>query len=688
MKSLWSHKEASTLDDLGLLVYASRLLGQNPALVVWGGGNSSAKGRSKDLRDREVATIWVKGSGSDMKSCAAKDFTPLRLEDLLAALEREEMTDEAMVDYFGFAKTNPSAPRPSIETLLHAFVPRKFVLHTHADAILALTNNQKGRLAVEQCFSGQAIFIPYIKPGFTLAKMAAKAFSEFPGARAMVLENHGLITWDDDARTAYEATIEFVTKAEQYSLQQEKSRPTARAISRLGKALSGGKRREIFEGIAPALRGALSAEKRNILRFEDGAEILEFLEHPGAEKSALAGPATPDHMLQTKRLPLFLGRPKLDDVAKLSQQLREAVATYREEYLGYWQRNHRASDPMLEPFPRVLLIPGLGLIATGKDAKQAAVVAEIYSHSIDCMRAALRIAAYKSLSEAQAYEMEYWPLELYKLALAPAEKEFSRKVALITGAASGIGKAIAWRFAEEGTHLLLGDRDGKGVSAVADAIGAKYGRERIFAAEMDVTSEKSVYAAFADTVTRFGGLDIVISNAGIAASSPIDTMRLEDWEKSLAVNATGHFLVAREGLRLFKNQGLGGVFVFNASKNVLAPGKDFAAYSAAKSAEAQLAKIVAIEGAPFGIRANLLHPDAIFEDSKLWSPEIRAQRAKAQGIKPSEIEEAYRKRNLLQVTVSGRDVAEAALFFASDRSAKTTGCALTIDGGLREAFPR
>lgn len=688
MKSLWSAREASKLDPLGLLAYSSRLLGASPTLVLWGGGNSSMKSRSRDLRGREVATIWVKGSGSDMKSSGPKDFTPLRLEDLLAAIEREAMADEAMVEYFRFATIDPTAPRPSIETLLHAWIPRRYVLHTHADAILALTNNRRGREASAECFGEEAIWVPYIKPGFDLAKTAARAFENRPGARAIVLEHHGLITFADEAREAYEATVEFVTRAEAYAARRRPRISASRAIGRLWKGLAGSRRRDLYAAVAPGLRGVYGREKRVVLRFDESPEVLEFLEHPAAEKASREGPATPDHMLQTKRLPLFLARARWKTAEQLASALRKGMDRYRAEYEAYWRRNHRPSDPMLDPLPRVILVPGLGMIASGKDARQAAIVTEIYRHSIAVMSAAMRIAVYRSLPERQAYEMEYWTLELYKLSLAPPEREFTRKVALITGAASGIGRAIACRFAEEGMHLVLGDLDGRGVASLAHDLGVKFGPERFAPAEMDVGSERGVRSAFEEARRSFGGLDIVVSNAGIASSAPIDAMSFQDWERSLRVNATGHFLVAREAIRLLKDQGLGGSLIFTASKNVLAPGKDFAAYSAAKSAEAQLAKIAAIEGGPYGIRANLLHPDAVFEGSKLWSAGVRAERAKAQGIRSSEIEEFYRMRNLLQTTVTGRDVAEAALFFASERSAKTTGCCLTVDGGLREAFPR
>jgi NAD(P)-dependent dehydrogenase (short-subunit alcohol dehydrogenase family) len=328
------------------------------------------------------------------------------------------------------------------------------------------------------------------------------------------------------------------------------------------------------------------------------------------------------------------------------------------------------------------------MFTSGKDARTAGIVADIYHHTTWVLRAASAVGPYVSLTAAEAFDVEYWPLELYKLQMAPPEKELARRVALVTGGASGIGRAVAHRLAREGAHVVVTDVDGDGAQRVADEIAPVAGPARPLGLAMDVASEGAVAAGFEATVDRFGGLDVVVSNAGIAHSAPIDTMALPDWERSFAVNATGHFLVTREALRILKAQGLGGSLVFVATKNVMSPGKDFAAYSAAKAAEAQLAKVAALEGAPHGVRANIVNPDAVFRDSRLWSEDVRRERARAQGVAVEALEEFYRTRNLLGVSILPEDVAEAVLFFASDRSAKTTGCTLTVDGGVRDAFPR
>jgi NAD(P)-dependent dehydrogenase (short-subunit alcohol dehydrogenase family) len=400
------------------------------------------------------------------------------------------------------------------------------------------------------------------------------------------------------------------------------------------------------------------------------------------------GPATPDHTIYTKRLPCFVPVDRPGDPEAVKAAVTASVERFVGEYTSYVTAHDASGAVLTDPFPRVIVVAGLGMFTTGKDRRTAAIVDDIYHHTISVLGAASSFGRYVSLSARDAYDVEYWPLELYKLAQAPPERELSRRIALVTGGASGIGRAAAARLAAEGAHVVVTDLDAAGARKAADELVAAHGSGRALGLGVDVTSEASVRVAFEECVLAYGGLDIVVSNAGIAHSAPVDRMELADWERSFAVNSTGHFLVAREAMRAFKAQGLGGSFVFVATKNVMSPGKDFSAYSAAKAAEAQLAKVVALEGGPHGIRSNIVNPDAVFRDSKLWSEEVRRERARAQGISVDDLEDFYRKRNILARPILPEDVAEAVLFLASDRSSKTTGCTLTVDGGVKDAFPR
>lgn len=684
MRSLWNEQDAANASPVEQLILMSRLIGQDTNLVVWGGGNTSLKVYEEDFRGRRTHVLRVKGSGSDLKTIEAKHFSGVRMDDVLPLLERADMTDEEMVDYLAFALMNPKDPRPSIETLLHAFLPAPAVAHSHADAIVALCNNRNGSQAVRDALGADVIQIPYRRPGFLLSKEVGLAVKANPDAPGLVLMNHGLITWGATCQEAYEAHIRLTTLAEEHLADKRKGKAVFGGAR--FEALSDEARQDMAAQAAPVLRGAISQPKRMILRHDDSPDVMEFVNSEQAATVSQIGAATPDHILSTKVLPLYVPVTRPDDPAHVAEKIRESAAKWRDDYRAYWERNH-TDQPMLDPTPRVILIPGLGMWTSGKDAKTAIVPADIYHHTIQILGDAEGAAGYKSLEENDAFNAEYWGLELYKLTLAPPEKELARRVALVTGAASGIGKAIAERFAAEGAHVVVTDLDEKACQTVADAINAKNGAKLAVGMALNVTCEDAVRCVFADVALQFGGLDILVSNAGIAPTGRIENLPLDTWERSLAVNATGHFLVAREAVRLMKAQGLGGSIVFNVTKNTLAPGADFGAYSCAKAAEAQLCRILAIENGAAGIRCNMLNPDAIFE-AGLWTPELKAERAKAKGIAIEEFENSIRQSNLLKAGVYADDVAQAALFFASDRSAKTTGAILPIDGGLREAFPR
>ena len=686
MQSRWNDAEAAALEGVDLLVYASRLVGAESSLVIWGGGNTSVKVTERDHRGREIPVLRVKGSGSDLKSIQRKDFPGVRMDDIRALLERQDMGDEEMVAYLAHALQDPGGVRPSIETLLHGFVDAPAVVHTHADAIVSLTNNDRAADVLAGVYGKDVIALDYRRPGFKISREVADAIAAHPQARALLLAKHGTITWGRTVREAYEGTIELITRAEEAIAERTRGRRVF-GEPRVP-VLDPQARRTTALEVAPRLRGRLSRERRVIVAFDATPAATDFASSVEAPAVSQVGPATPDHTIYTKRLPCFAALDDARDPAAAWSAIERAIEAFVRDYTAYVDAHRGPGVELLDPGPRVVLVPGLGMFTAGRDARTAGIVDDIYHHTIDVIGNATAFGRYVSLTAKDAFDVEYWPLELYKLTLAPAEKQLARRIALVTGGGSGIGRAVARHLAAEGAHVAIGDLDADSARRVADEVTNAVGGGRALGLAMDVTSEASVRAAFEATVLAWGGLDILVSNAGIAHSAPVDRMALADWERSFAVNSTGHFLVAREAMRVLIRQGLGGSLVFVATKNVMAPGKDFAAYSAAKAAEAQLAKVLALEGAPHGIRSNIVNPDAIFQDSRLWSEDIRRERAAAQGIAVEELEDFYRRRNLLGARILPEDVAEAVLFLASDRSAKTTGCTLTVDGGVKDAFPR
>lgn len=682
MKSLWSDHDARGLDGLDALVYTSRLIGASPNLVLWGGGNSSVKTAGKDHAGRPTRILYIKGSGSDMKTITAQQFTPLRLDDLLPLINRSAMTDEEMVAYQARSTLEPGAPKPSIETLLHAFIPATHIYHTHADAICTLTDIGDSRAVIEEIYGDEIVVVPYSRPGFLLSKRTGEAVAAHSRARAVILDKHGLITWGGTAKAAYLDTVKYVTSAERYMASKRPRRAPRRAVTRAAAV----HRRETAAAIAPVLRGEMSRGKPVVLLYDDRPAVLTFTHT--MDPKTLCGPFTPDHLLYTKPWPLALDPQAARDGRTLLVEAPKALERYRARYLEYFTKYKTPGVTMGDPNPRIVLIPGIGMFTAGKNRRETLIARDLYLHTMGVIQAAQALGGYRPLPPRDLCDFEYWPMENFKLTLAPPEKALSRRIALITGAAGGIGRAIAERLLAEGAMVAMTDVDLDATHKLAEEFGRRFGEGHAVALEMDVTDDRSVRRAFAETVLTFGGVDIFVSNAGIAHCAPVDRLSRADWERSVAVNATGHLLASQEAIRIMRSQGLGGAIVVISTKNVFSPGQDFGAYSASKAAQHQLAKIMAIENARYGIRVNMVNPDAVFLNSGLWSPEIRAERAKAHGIPINQVEDFYAKRNLLGAKILPQDVAEAVLFFASNRSSKTTGAVLPVDGGVKDAFPR
>jgi rhamnulose-1-phosphate aldolase/alcohol dehydrogenase len=665
------------------LVLRSNLLGADRAVANFGGGNTSVKTREVDHAGRDVDVLWVKGSGSDLATMDAAGFTGLRLEEILPLYERDAMSDEEMVAYLARCQLAPSMPRCSIETLLHAFVPAPHVDHTHPDAINAIAGAADGEALARACFGDEAAWIDYIRPGFTLARQVGAAIRADDRVRIVILAKHGLVTWGDSGQESYRATIEAINRAADFVNERTNGSP------RFGGAGNGGlddqRREELLVELLPALRGAVSSARAKVLHVDTSPTVLELLGSERAPDLVTVGAPCPDHLVHTKRLPLWVPfDPARDDAGALAERIATGAAAYRDDYRAYVERFGDAATVPADPDPRIVLVQHVGLVAAGPNVKAARLSRDLYLRAIEVMAGADALGGFVSLTAEESFAIEYWPLELYKLALAPPPGELQGKVALVTGAAGGIGRAIVDALSAAGACAVAFDLDGDGARDAVSALG-----DRGLAIEGDVTSEHAVGEAFAAAVARYGGVDIVVSNAGLASSAPIEETTLAEWERNHAVLGTGYFLVGRAAFDVLKRQGRGGSVVFVASKNALVAGRNAAAYSSAKAAELHLARCLAEEGGPAGIRVNTVNPDAVLSGSRIWDSSWREERAANYGISPDELEEHYRARTTLGVNIEPEDIASAVLHFASDaRSGKTTGNLLNVDGGVAAAYPR
>ena len=689
-ENLWDSQRAQDLSELETLAYRSNLLGADRAVANFGGGNTSTKAKEKDHAGREVDVLWVKGSGTDLATIRAEQFTGLKLDQVLPLEERGEMSDEEMVSYLAACQLRPDMPRGSIETLLHAFVPYPHVDHTHPDAINMICCAEGGEELARECFGEEAVWIPYIRPGFTLSKQVGEAVRNNPSARFILLAKHGLVTWGGMHEESYGRTIEAINRAAEFVASRAGEPFGGRAVE----PLSPERRVALLAEVLPALRGALSSGSEEathkILRVDYTSEgVLEFVCGRDSKDLSQVGAACPDHLVRTKVKPLWVDFDvEREGAEELKAKLREGIERYRREYEAYYARNRESNPqgdaPMFDPNPRVVLIPGVGLVGAAHNAKEATLSRDFAYRAINVMRGAHALGGYISLTEEESYAVEYWPLELYKLAQAPPPRELAGRVAFVTGGAGGIGSAVARSLATEGACVVACDLDEEGAREVAESLP-----QPGIAARADVTDEDEVTRAYRWAILEYGGVDVVVSNAGLASSAPIEETSVEMWDKNHAVLAKGYFLVSREAFKIMKEQGVGGSLIFVASKNAMAAGKNASAYSSAKAAELHLARCLAEEGGPEHIRVNTVNPDAVLSGSKIWGSSWREERAAAYGIKPEELEEHYRKRNVLKVNVLPENIADAVLHFASEaRSSRSTGNVLNVDGGVKDSYPR
>jgi rhamnose utilization protein RhaD (predicted bifunctional aldolase and dehydrogenase)/NAD(P)-dependent dehydrogenase (short-subunit alcohol dehydrogenase family) len=678
MKSAWVDSDARrAVDhwaktgigaDLAQRVYSTRLLGRDPKLVLHGGGNTSVKTRVKDLADEDTEVLCVKGSGWDMASIEPAGMPAVRLASLRSLRTRAALPDEEMVRVQRAALIDPQAPNPSVEALLHAFLPHKFVDHTHATAILSLIDQADSEALCRETFGSRVGFVPYIMPGFALAKKAAEVFEKNPAVEGLILDKHGIFTFGDDAHEAYERMIEFVTLAEDRLRKKGNVKfASVRLPARMAPATD----------VAPIIRGACAlhdafgegAHGRRILDFRCSDMILNYVNGKDIARYARAGLITPDHVIRTGPWPLIVPAPEAGRLDDFRNAVQQAARGFNKDYTAYFARQKARANgaPMHDPLPRVVLVPGLGLFGLGANANNAKIAADVAEAAVEGISGAEAIGEFKSISEADMFDVEYWPLELAKLGQrkpSPLEGQ----VAVVTGAGGVIGTAIARAFAQVGAEVALLDIDVDAVEKNAKAIGGT-----ALAIACDVTSAASVRDAFEQVVAKFGGVDIAISNAGAAWQGKIGEVDEAVLRESFELNFFAHQKVAHTAVSIMLRQGLGGCLLFNISKQAVNPGPDFGPYGLPKAATLLLMRQYALDYGADGIRANAVNADRI--RSGLLTEDLIAQRARARGISEKE----YMSGNLLQREVTAEDVAQAFLHQALEL--KTTANVTTVDGG-------
>ncbi|AZO19994.1 bifunctional rhamnulose-1-phosphate aldolase/short-chain dehydrogenase [Mesorhizobium sp. M1E.F.Ca.ET.045.02.1.1] len=691
LANLWDDAKAEGMSGPELLVYRSNTLGSDKRVTNYGGGNTSSKVWQKDpLTGEEVEVLWVKGSGGDSASIKLDGFATLYMDKLrsIKELYRGVEQEDEMVGYLPHCTFNLNPRAASIDTPLHAFVPKACVDHMHPDAIIAIAAAKDSKAITKEIFGDAIGWLPWKRPGFELGLWLEKFCLENPDARGVVLESHGLFTWGDTPKECYETTISVINQAIDWF--ERKSQGKAIFGGEVVKSLDAPARRAIAAKLMPRIRGLISDKSHKLGHFDDQPAVLEFVNSRDLRPLAALGTSCPDHFLRTKIRPLVIEfDPKNPDVDAVIARLADDIAEYRVGYQAYYDACKHADSPAIrDPNAVVYLMPGVGMFTFAGDKATARISGEFYVNAINVMRGASTVSSYVGLPAQEAFDIEYWLLEEAKLQRLPKPKALAGQIALVTGGAGGIGRATANRLLREGACVVLADIDEAALASANEELSKAYGKDFVRPVRIDVTSEDQVTAGFAETSVEFGGVDILVSNAGLASSAPIEETTLALWNKNMDILSTGYFLVSREAFRLFRTQKIGGNVVFVASKNGLAASPNAAAYCTAKAAEIHLARCLALEGAEAQIRVNVVNPDAVLRGSKIWSGEWKEQRAAAYKMSTDDLEEHYRSRSMLKRSVFPEDIAEAIYFFASDMSAKSTGNIVNVDAGNAQSFTR
>jgi rhamnulose-1-phosphate aldolase/alcohol dehydrogenase len=680
--------DARTADTVRELLERSNRLGSDPRNTNYAGGNTSAKGTGLDpATGREAELLWVKGSGGDLGTLSEAGLAVLRLDrvramrDVYTGVERED----EMVATFDFCLHGKGGAAPSIDTAMHALVDAAHVDHLHPDSGIALATAADGEALTKECFGGRVVWVPWRRPGFQLGLDIAAIKAANPRAVGCVLGGHGITAWGATSAECEANSLGIIRAAQEYLDARGRPEPFGPVLDGYG-ALPEAERRERAAALAPIIRGLASTDQRQVGHFTDSEVVLDFLAHAEHPRLAALGTSCPDHFLRTKVRPLVLDLPASAPLEQVVARLRELHDAYREEYASYYARHATAdSPPMRGADPAIVLVPGVGMFSFGRDKQTARVAGEFYVNAINVMRGAESVSSYAPIPESEKFRIEYWPLEEAKLARMPKPKPLAGRVAFVTGAASGIGRAIAYRLAAEGACVVVADLNAESAAAVAEELG---GGDKAVAVTVDVTDERQIADALRATVLAFGGVDLIVNNAGISVSKPLLETTAHDWDVQHEIMARGSFLVSREGARAMIEQGLGGDIVYVASKNAVFAGPNNIAYSAAKADQAHQVRLLAAELGEHGIRVNGVNPDGVVRGSGIFAGGWGARRAAVYGVPEEKLGEFYAQRTLLKREVLPGHVANAVFALTGGDLSHTTGLHVPVDAGVAAAFLR
>jgi rhamnulose-1-phosphate aldolase/alcohol dehydrogenase len=693
---LWDEKKASELagDEVALLIYRSNLLGADLRLTNYGGGNTSCKAMAKDpITGKQTEIMWVKGSGGDIGTLKKSGLAALYVDRLrsLTNVYRGIQFEDEMVELFNHCIYDLNSKAPSIDTPLHGFLPFKHIDHLHPDAAIAIAAAKEGKKITQQLFNGTIGWVEWQRPGFDLGLKLKQCVDETPGIRGIMLGSHGLFTWGDTALESYMNTLEVVERCADYLEENYGKRKPVFGGPKI-QSLEKSQRLEKAAVLAPLLRGFCSSQTRMVGHFTDDDRVLEYINSKDLEKLAPMGTSCPDHFLRTKISPLVLSlKPdeNLDDVKSIKEKLAPAFEGYRKMYSEYYQKCKHANSPAIrDANPVVILYPGVGMFTFAKDKQTARVAAEFYINAINVMKGAEAISEYTSLPRQEAFNIEYWLLEEAKLQRMPKPKALSGKIALITGSAGGIGKAIAKKFAEEGACVILSDNDQNRLTEAEGDFKKQFGKDVFASTPMDVTSGEQIKQSMKVAALAFGGVDIIVNNAGISISKPLEEHTEKDWDMLYDILVKGQFLMTQAAVDVLRKQALGGDVINIVSKNALVSGPNNAGYGSAKAAQLHLSRLNAAELGADKIRVNVINPDAVIADSKIWAGAWAEGRAKAYGVKVEDLPGFYAKRTLLNEIILPEDIANACFALTGGLLNKSTGNVLNVDGGVAAGFVR